>query len=151
MKRILVLVAMLALAIPASAQQYKWVDEKGRTQYGDTPPPGAKATRLRPPPPGSAPAPAAKGAPLTAAERDAAYRKRQLDAQKDKEKQDVAQQQADALKENCARTQEYLRALESGQRISRTDSKGERYYIDDAQRAAEIAQARQSVSQSCGK
>jgi hypothetical protein len=37
-----VLIALMALAAAASAQQmYKWVDEKGRTQYTDTPPPAS--------------------------------------------------------------------------------------------------------------
>lgn len=39
------LIASIALAVvlPAHGQQYRWVDEKGRVQYTDTPPPpGAK-------------------------------------------------------------------------------------------------------------
>ncbi len=31
--------ALFAFAIAALAQQYRWVDEKGRVQYTDTPPP----------------------------------------------------------------------------------------------------------------
>jgi len=31
----------LVMAGTASAQSYRWVDEKGRIQYSDTPPPGA--------------------------------------------------------------------------------------------------------------
>ena len=50
---------------------------------------------------------------------------------------------------NCARAQEYVRTIESGQRISRTDAKGERYYIDDAQRAQELANARQAAESWC--
>lgn len=33
------LVAGLATAAPVSAQQYRWIDDKGRVQYTDTPPP----------------------------------------------------------------------------------------------------------------
>jgi glutaredoxin len=32
-------ILLLLVAIPSGAQQYKWVDEKGRIQYTDTPPP----------------------------------------------------------------------------------------------------------------
>lgn len=36
--------SLLVVAATASAQPYRWVDEKGRVQYGDTlPPPGAKS------------------------------------------------------------------------------------------------------------
>jgi hypothetical protein len=146
-------VLLLGFSVAALAQQYKWVDEKGRTQYGDTPPPGAKATRLRPPPPGSAPAPAAgapaaKG-PMTAAEKEADFRKRQLEAEKEREKQDLAARDAAQNRETCERAREYVRVIESGQRITRTDAKGERYFLDDAQRADELAKARSVVSQAC--
>jgi hypothetical protein len=150
MRRILLLAAaVLAFPAAAFAQQYKWV-ENGRVRYGDVPPPGVNATRLRPPPPGSAPpaAPGAKG-PLTSAEKDAEFRKRQQEAQKEREKQALAAQDAAANRENCERAREYVRTIESGQRISRTDAKGERYFLDDAQRAQELATAQQAVQQSC--
>ena len=35
----LLLAGLAATATPASAQQYRWIDEKGRVQYTDTPPP----------------------------------------------------------------------------------------------------------------
>ena len=42
------LAALLATAATAFAQQYRWVDEKGRVQYSDTPPPAsAKEVRKR--------------------------------------------------------------------------------------------------------
>ena len=62
---------------------------------------------------------------------------------------EVASQEAQAKKENCARAQEYVRTIESGQRISRTDAKGERYFLEDAQIAQEAARARQAVQQWC--
>ncbi len=152
MKRFLILAAGLALGFAAAAQQYKWVDENGRTQYGDNPPPGVKATPLRAPASASSPAPAAAqsgGKPASAAELDAAFRKRQEDAAKAVDK--AAQTAGDAAqkKEQCARSQEYLRSLESGQRIAVTDKNGERAFIDDDQRASETLKARQMVQQAC--
>jgi glutaredoxin len=42
------LFACCLAAGPASAQQYRWVDEKGRVQYSDTaPPPGARDVRKK--------------------------------------------------------------------------------------------------------
>src|SRR5260370_36230448 len=47
----------LAVAAPALAQVYKWVDERGVTHYGERPPPGGKASevpdRLPAPPSGA--------------------------------------------------------------------------------------------------
>jgi len=145
-----VLAAALAFSAAALGQQYKWVDKDGRTRYGDVPPPGVKATPLRPPPARSAPpAAAASKGPLSSAEKDADFRKRQQDAQKEREKQELASREAADKRENCARAQEYVRTIESGQRIQRNDSKGERYFLDDAQRAQELAKAQQAVQQSC--
>ena len=153
MNKAIVFAVGLLLSSVAAAQQYKWVDQNGKTQYGDTPPPGVKAQRLKAPS-GPAPAPSAaaksdKGAktekPLTP---EAAYRKRQDEAQKDAEKQAQADQEAANKRDNCARAQEGLRSLESG-RVTRTDAKGERYYLDDEQIAKEQARARQIVQQNC--
>jgi hypothetical protein len=149
MHKALLLIVTLVFAAAASAQQYKWVDKDGKVRYGDVPPPGANATRLKPPPPG-APAPQAAqkdgGKPLSP---DAAFRKRQEESQKASEKQAQADQEKALNQENCSRAREALAALESGQRISRTDAKGERYYLEDAQIAQETAKARESVRQYC--
>ena len=42
---LLVLLAAAAASGLAQAQQYRWVDENGKAQFGDTPPPGAKDVR----------------------------------------------------------------------------------------------------------
>ena len=102
-------------------------------------------------------APASKGAaakdakkgPLTPAEREMEYRKNQAEAEKaaakaDQEKKDIA-----AKQDNCERAREMLRALESGQRLQRTDANGERYYVDDAQREQDTVRARLVEKQSC--
>ncbi|HEY2336064.1 MAG TPA: DUF4124 domain-containing protein [Burkholderiales bacterium] len=148
---LLVLLTALGVGFAASAQQYKWVDQNGRTQYGDNPPPGVKATPLRAPAAASS-APATSqsgGKPATAAEQDAAFRKRQEDSAKAADKATQTAGDASQKKEQCARSQEYLRGLESGQRIAVTDKNGERAYLDDDQRASETLKARQMVQQAC--
>ncbi len=149
----MVLAVSFLFAAAAFAQQYKWVDPDGKVRYGDIPPPGVKAMPMKPPPRGAAPsAPAASAATKDAAKGlspDAAFRKRQEDAEKDREKQAKSDQDAQLKRENCTRSQDALRSLESGQRISRTDSKGERYFLDEAQMAQETSKARQSVKEWC--
>ena len=156
MKRLLVFFAAALLGAAAHAQQFKWIDENGRVQYGDNPPPGVKATRLKAPTgPAAQPATkdgAAKGAskgPLTPAEQEQAFRKRQLEEAKARDKDDKARQEANSKTESCTRAQESLRTLESGQRIARTDANGERFFLDDDARAKEAASARDSVKQWC--
>jgi hypothetical protein len=156
MKRAVVFAAAMAFALAAGAQQYKWVDKDGKVRYGDSPPPGVKATALKAPPaaaaaskPGAKDAKGAPKGPLTPAEQEAAFRKRQQEAVKEREKQAQATQETEAKKENCARAQEVLRSLQSGERVARTDAKGERYFLEDEQRAAEAAKAQKSVSEWC--
>ena len=160
MKTALLLALALAFSAAAMAQQYKWVDKNGKVQYGDSPPAGVKATPLKPPPgpAASAPAPAAKKGdakadakkgPMTAAEKEADFRKRQADSQKEQEKLALEQKEAETRKENCARAQDYQRTLDAGQRISRTEASGERRYLEDAEIAREKARARQDVQSYC--
>jgi hypothetical protein len=145
--------AALALSSAAMAQQYKWVDKDGRVQYGDSPPPGVQATPMRPatgsPAPASPGAAGPAGKAPTTSEQDAAFRKRQEESQKAAQKSDQGEREAAQRKDQCARAQEYVRSLESGQRIALTDSKGERYFLDDDQRAVEISKARAMAQQSC--
>jgi hypothetical protein len=141
----------------AAAAQYKWTDHEGRVQYGDTPPAGVNAApmRARPRPSyssASEPEAAEKKEdakkPLTAAEQDAEFRKRRHAAEKERQKQAKAQEEADDRRDNCTRAREYTRTLETG-RVTRTDAKGENYYLDDAQLAQERRRAQEIIQQSC--
>lgn len=149
----------LAMAA-ASAQSYRWIDKDGKVVYGDVPPPGVKVTTLRPAPPSAAPpaAPAAAGkdaakdakkGPLTPAEQEQAFRKRKLEEEDARKKQEEALAAEQGRKQNCDRAQENVRQIESGQRIARTDAKGERYYLDDDQRGTELGNARKAAADWC--
>ena len=144
------LALLLFTAGAANAQLYKWIDKDGKVRYGDTPPAGVAASSIKAPPAG-APAPDAKAAkaPLTEAEKEQAFRKRQADAAKAAEKADSERRAQAEKSENCARMQENLRVLESGQRIARVNAAGERYFMDEAQTAKEADAVRRSMQQAC--
>jgi hypothetical protein len=163
MMRLLVLGSMLFYTAAASAQLYRWVDGDGRVHYSSAPPPaGVKSRTLTAPASApvapatngeSAPDAAAKDAskgPLTPAEQEQAFRKRQLETQKAAEKAEAERKEASTGAANCERAREYLRTLESGQRVSRTNAQGEREYIDDAARVRETESARRAVTDWCG-
>ncbi len=153
--------AVAVFATAALAQQYKWVDKNGRTQYGDVPPAGVKATPLRGPPAPSAPpeATAEKGAskdgkaarkgPLTPAEQDAEFRKRQKEQAESADKAEKERAQVEAKRANCEQSQAYLRSLESGARVASTNAAGERVMMEDAQRASEIARVQRVIGETC--
>lgn len=167
MKRLsLALAFALCVALPASAQMYKWVDANGKVQYSDKPPPGnVKTEKLRPPPPApSAPAAsatasseakagaqkdAAKAGPRTPAEQEQAFRKRQLEAAKAQEADEKKQAQARDKEEHCRRATAAVTALQLGGRQQRIDAKGERVFLDEQQIAQELAKAQQEAAAAC--
>ena len=159
MRNTLILLLLAFAATAAQAQIKCWTDAGGKRVCGDTPPPGAKVSTVRGTSPSvPAPAPAGKdgakkdakkGGPLTPAEQEQEYRKRKEEEQKSAAKAEQERKEKAAKQENCDQAKGSLQMLESGQRIGRTDAKGERYYLDEAQVAQEIAKARQAVQQSC--
>jgi len=155
MKRTFLLLVVLGFALGfangALAQQFRWVDKDGRVQYGDTPPPGVKATRLKPPPAGTASAPssAAKKDAEKPLSPEAAFRKRQQEKDAEDRKASQASADADLKRQNCEAAQGALRTIQSGQRMSTTNAQGERVFLDDAQIASELARAQQAVASNC--
>jgi Domain of unknown function (DUF4124) len=140
----------IALAGAAAAQQYKWTDQNGKVQYGDIPPPGVKATPLRPTPPSSGSGePATKKDGKKELTPEAAFQKRQQEARETEEK--AAKERADAQmkRENCESAQASLRMLQSGQRVSTTNAAGERVFMEDAQRAQQIERTQRAVGEWC--
>lgn len=153
----------LVLAMPAAAQ-WKWKDARGQTQYSDLPPPTgtpdsailarpALIQRASAPMPGAASAPAASasGNMLAPKAIDA-----ELEARKKKADQDAqAKAKADDAKlaavkaDNCIRAKSAMRAIDSGQRLSRTNLAGEREYLDDAARAAEAKHTQGVITADC--
>lgn len=160
------LIALVGLVLAASAHaQWKWRDTKGNVQYSDMPPPpgtpekdilqrppGARPTIVVSPPPSAAsaaPAPAKAASAPTKAEQEAAARqKREQDGAVAKQKEEE-QRIAAIRRENCSRAQSNMRDLQSGVRLTRTNEKGERVFLDEAQIAAEVARARDTITSEC--
>ena len=162
MKRLSVALSLaLCLALPASAQMYKWVDANGKVQYSDKPPPSnVKTEKLReasraPSPPAAneakdeAAKDAAKAEPKTPAEREQAFRKRQAEASKAQEKQAQEEANARSRAEYCQRAKDNLANLELGGRQTTVNAKGERAFLSDEQIAQATAKARQEVASAC--
>ncbi|MCM8596127.1 DUF4124 domain-containing protein [Accumulibacter sp.] len=146
MKPFLPALVALSLASAASAQIYQWQDENNRTVISDRPPSGPVRQQKKI----DAPAPPATAeAAKTTADRELDFRKRQKEARDTADKAEKEQQTTAQRKENCDSARNWLQVLESGERVARRDSAGERYYLDDAQRQQEIVKARQAVQETC--
>lgn len=144
--------------------QYEWLNEHGVKQFSDIAPPGdVPQDRILKQPrsaaggatPAAVPSdaaqedrPAPAKAPMTTAEKNAAFNKHKLEkAENDKKAVEEAKRQT-VKADNCARAASYLASLKSGIRIANTDSNGERAYLTDEDRAKEEART-QSVVDDC--
>lgn len=168
----LAIASVAAVYASGAAGQWAWKEDSGRIVYSDRPPPAnVKSTQilrqpaLAAPTPAPAPQAAAPGAaatdgdrqatapaasaPKSIAERDMEFRKRQQERADSERKAQDEQQKSAAKAAECERARGYLRSLDDGVRISRTDASGNREYLDDAQRAAESERTRKAIQQLC--
>lgn len=150
MKRFALAAVTLATAIAAQAQVYQWQDEHNRTVISDRPPAGPVRQLRRIDTAAAPPAGEPAAAPAkTLADRDMEFRKRQQEARDAVEKSDSEQRANARKREDCEALRKYLRLLESGERVSLPDSKGERYYMDDSERAQATARTRDDLQRAC--
>lgn len=149
MKFIIALFVMLA-PVAVHGQMLKCVSKDGKVEYASQCPDGTKElqTGIKNTPGQSA----AKDAPQqkSISERDADFRKRQLEGNEARQKEEAKAAEKAAQREDCERAQVYLKSLQEGQRIAQVDPKtGERVFIDDASRPAEVARMQKVVQSTC--
>ena len=155
--------------------QYQWVDKEGRKVFSDRPPPlevpqknilkeprAISAARTAPAPAAqgngatdaadataqAAPPPATSGKDK-ALEEQKAKAEAQEAAKKKAEADAKATQAAKARADNCARARQSAQALQPGRLVGTTNAQGERGYMDDATRAAELKRAEQTIQSDC--
>ena len=171
-RTLIVVIAGGAFSASALAQ-WQWIDKDGRKVYSDRSPPadipeknilkmprGAKGKSVVVTPvddPAAAPAAAASAATKTAANapkltgKDAQLeaKKKQAEDEEAAKKQAEQEKVAKAKADNCDRAKKSLAGLQSGQRVPITNAKGERDYMDDNARAAEIKRTQGIVDSDC--
>ena len=165
-------VALLCLlaAVTAAQAQWAWRDKSGQVTASDRPPPKdipdkdiiRRPAERRSAAPNAAAVAAATAAASAAASAPAAAPgpKTALEAQVEACKKAAEQEQAAKAKaeeeklatqraDNCRAARSHLAALEGGQRIARTNDKGEREVLDDKGRAEESRRAREVLTSDC--
>ncbi len=149
-----IVIALLVLIAPfaAHAQLLKCVGSDGRVEYAAECPPGTKGTQtgIRSTREGPSGGGAAVPQQKSMAEREADFRKRQAEGAESRQKAEAKAAEDAQRREACAQAQTYLRSLQDGQRISRIDPKtGERVFLEDPDRPAELARAQSAVNSNC--
>lgn len=140
---------ILLLSVTANAQVYKWVDENGKTQYTD-----------RPPPPGAAregqrlnikPAASANANSETRKSRNLTEERLEFDKRQEKKKEDDVKQQAKAEedKKKCIDAQARLRMYTDTPRMTVPDGTGGITYVDDETRQKRIEEANKAIKALC--
>jgi alanyl-tRNA synthetase len=150
LQTVLILAALVTASVPASADIYRRVDEKGRVHYSDRPMPGAvrvKAVTSQPTDPEAV-------AARTEAEQqqrqaaDAAAKKDQTTANAAKA---VNQDMAKVASERCKKAKEDYRVAIESQRLYRIDKNGEHVYLTSAEIDEARINARKVLDEACPK
>ena len=145
--------ALCGACSSASAQLYRWVDANGVTQYSDKPPAGDKSrvTVITPPPAAESDGAARKESDWQA--QDLEFKKRQVERAEAKRKQDreneEKKQSADARRQACLDARDQINNLQGGVRIFRWNDQGQKVYMDDSERPAELQKAQQIAANNC--
>ena len=155
MKRLLMGCAAMLVTQAAMGQIMECVDAKGNKEYAQTCPPGTvKETKLMKGGTGASSPSTGTSAPAakSLAERNAEFRKRNMERQEAEAKAEKAKAESKDAERNCNNARSQLKALQEGQRIARVDpNTGERSFLSDEDRPAEIANAQKAVDSWCNK
>ena len=152
-KKMLLLVLSLLAVATLGATIYKWVDEKGVTHYSETQPPKQKVREIQVQPTPPAGAESGKPAAKSWQEQELEFRKRHAErqeaAKRQEEKEAAAKREALARKQRCILARQNLHTLQMQRAVYSINEKGERVFLDDKTRAAEIQRMKKEVESFC--
>jgi hypothetical protein len=166
MKSLRATLLVLACTLPAlSFAQWQWIDKDGHKVFSDQSPPaevpaknilrrpgsrGASAQAAEQSATASQAASPATGVPkLSGKDTELLAKKKQAEAADAEKKKAADEQVAKARAENCTRAKRSKANYDTGVRVSTTNDKGEREYMDDAARAAEVKRLEGVIATDC--
>ena len=153
-----------------AAAQYQWLDKDGRKVFSDRPPPMEipqsrvlqEPRTLRAAPAPTVPAadsadspPPTAGTAASARATDAQLENKKAKAEaaetakKQAEEKAQADRQAATRADNCERARRAKTTLEAGQRLAHINDKGERIFMDETTKAAELRRAEDAIRSNC--
>ena len=169
MKLLNTLIGALLISLSAGAfAQWQWIDKDGRKIFSDRGPgpeipeksilkrpAGSKLNSLPPPSNAASDADASAAPTAVPAPKDAGVDKNLEAKKKQAEAAEAAKNKAEderiarAKAENCRLAKQSKTTFDSGVRVSRTNASGEREFLDDAARAAEVQRLQGIISSDC--
>lgn len=145
---------VLALSLGSALAQevYKWVDQQGVTHYTSSPPPPGVAAKVLQAPASPTPNPAPGSANPAQRKTDEAKRlseQREQAQVQQRQMRDAAQRSEATRLADCANARQQRDALSRGGPVFRYNATGQRDYLPDSARDAEIARWQQQVNNLC--
>ncbi len=169
----LLLLAVACTWAMGAAAQWQWIDKDGRKVFSDRPPPqeipeksilkqpgGTRAARPAPAVAASDAdsVPAVAAAPRAAASAAGAGKDKELEAKKSQaDAAEAAKKKADEEKlakakaDNCTRARQAKATFDTGRPITQSNAQGERIFLDEAGRAAEIKRIDGIIAADCAR
>lgn len=158
----LLLLALTCFWATGALAQWQWVDKDGRKVFSDRPPPQdipEKNILKQPHMAGqprpvaattSADTPAATPAPTDLGkDKRLEENKAKAEAAEAAKKKADEERQAKARADNCARAKRAKAQLAEGRLVSHVNAQGERSFMDDATRTAELRRADEIIASDC--
>jgi hypothetical protein len=160
----LALIALACSAPLATFAQWQWLDKDGRKVFSDkAPPPEVPADKILRQPGQRGPVTVAPTAAQPVVATPAALpkpsgvdktleeRRKQAEAAEAAKKKAEDEKFASMQAENCGRAKQAKATFASGVRVVRVNDKGEREFVDDAARAAELKMLDDVIARDCVK
>ncbi len=152
MKQVWLLAAAATVfAVSAGSEIHRWVDKDGNVHYSDSPPSHATTEKIEPPPP-----PSKENIRRTQARTDllieqqrASADQRAQEREEKRLRKDIAEEQAIDRAILCSGARRSLYALLQPRAAYTTNERGERVYIPDTFRQAEIEEQKRVVAANC--
>ena len=134
---------LVAVWLPAAAQVYRWVDEKGQVHYSQTPPKSGKSQAVAP-----SASPAGEGNAGVSAISEYAQQGDKARTRQDQERAKAAQdKERQVARCKSARSQAAFHQQDGV--LYSVDENGERRFYNDSERAAKRAEADAQVAREC--
>ena len=146
----LIFASALFLPLAAGAQVYKWVDANGVTHYGERPPEKTKSKEVRlreATPRPSKESAASTGYAATLKDRELEFRKRQALRERDETRLAEEKVQRD---QDCRVARAEMADLRATRRLYELNDRGERVFMSDTQRDAEVVRREAEYNRRCG-
>ncbi|SES63195.1 protein of unknown function [Nitrosomonas marina] len=155
MRYLIFIVSVLSFSLPVSAQLFKWVDEQGKTQYSDQPPPSANVQNEQQLKIQASPTPVSAASTMSDTETDKTDELVEQRLEYDKRRQERLKKEAQRKTEaaenqkKCVDAQSRLRVFSESPRLRIPDGKGGLVYADDNLRQQKIDEANESIKTFC--